>query len=96
MDAVTVYGAEWCHDTQRVRQHLDQMGLPYRFIDIDENAFAEEQVKQWNGGRRRIPTLVLVTRQRETKMSVPTNEELERELGYMGITRQRHGGELAK
>lgn len=96
MDTITVYGTETCRDTQRVRQHLEEIGLPYRFIDIDENRFADEQVRQWNGGRRRTPTMVLATGQRETKLAVPTNEELDRELGYMGIRRQRQWGELAK
>ncbi len=95
MDTITVYGTEQCRDTQRVRQHLEETGLPYRFINIDDNRFAHEQVRQWNGGRSRTPTLVLVTRQRETKMAAPTNEELDRELGYMGIRGQRSWGELA-
>lgn len=96
MDAVTVYGTEQCRDTQRVRQHLEKIGIPYRFINIDDNRFAEDQVKQWNGGRRKTPTLVLATRQRETKMATPSNEEVDRELGYMGIKPQRQWGELAK
>lgn len=96
MDGVTVYGTDNCEDTRRTREHLERAGIRYRYVNLDENRFASEQVEKWNSGKRRTPTVVLAGRRKEVRLAEPSNEELDRELGLAGIRRQRQWGELAK
>lgn len=78
---VTVYGADWCGDTRRTLRHLDQSGVDYDYVDIDDNEAGERKVIEFNRGKRRIP-LVEIAREggdRES-LSVPTDSELESAL----------------
>ena len=56
---ITVYGADWCEDTRRSLRHLRRLGVPHRYINIDEDADALERAKSLNEGRRRTPTIDL-------------------------------------
>jgi len=56
---ITVYGADWCEDTQRSLRHLRRLGVPHQYINIDEDLDALERAKALNGGRRRTPTIDL-------------------------------------
>lgn len=56
--ALVVYGASWCPDVRRSRALLERAGAAYRYVDIEEQPAAAQQVRQLQGGRRRIPTLV--------------------------------------
>lgn len=75
--SVVVYGADWCGDTIRAKRYLDELGVPYTFVNIDENAEGEQKVVEFNNGKRRIP-LVEIGRER---LSVPSRSELETKLG---------------
>ena len=57
MDAVKVYGADWCEDTQETRAHLDAQGIPYQYINLDKDAAAEQWAKDQNNGKRQTPTV---------------------------------------
>ena len=57
-DALVVYGTGWCPDVRRSRALLDRLGLPYRYVDLDEDAAADAYVRRLQQGRRRIPTVV--------------------------------------
>ena len=59
MNKATVYGADWCEDTQRTREHLDKIGVAYDYIDIDEDKAAEAWITQQNHGKRKTPTVDL-------------------------------------
>jgi glutaredoxin len=76
MSKVKVYGADWCHDTQRTLKHLDEQGVDYDYIDVEQDEAASRWVKEQNGGKERKPTLELNGR----VLSVPTNEELDAAL----------------
>lgn len=56
---ITVYGADWCEDTQRSLRHLRRLGVPHHYINIDEDLDALERAKALNGGNRRTPTIDL-------------------------------------
>ena len=45
---VAVYGALWCAETNHAREHLDLMGVPYDFVDVDEDDQGAELVEEWN------------------------------------------------
>ncbi len=56
---ITVYGADWCEDTQRSLRHLRRLGVTHQYINIDEDLDALDRSKALNGGRRRTPTIDL-------------------------------------
>jgi mycoredoxin len=87
MDGITVYGAPDCKDTTRTRRHLDDLGVDYRYIDVDEDPAASEHVEQANDGKRKTPTVVLggtLEGGGDEVLSVPGNTELVAAL-------ERHG-----
>ncbi|MGC3957515.1 MAG: glutaredoxin family protein [Verrucomicrobiota bacterium] len=57
MDHVKVYGADWCEDTHATLNHLDALGVPYRYIDVDQDEAAQKWVVEQNHGRQKTPTL---------------------------------------
>ncbi|MCU1228628.1 MAG: mycoredoxin [Acidobacteria bacterium] len=78
-EQIRVYGADWCGDTVRTLRHLDRSGVPYDYIDIDSDTDGEKKVIEFNNGKRRIP-LVEIGSDGATKLSVPTDAELDRAL----------------
>ena len=60
-DTVTVYGAAWCEDTTRARQHFDAADLLYRYVDLDEDVAAKAQVT--DAGYLATPVVVTATGQ---------------------------------
>ena len=71
-DSIRVYGADWCGDTIRTKRFLDNRGLDYEFIDVDEDDTASDRVIQFNGGKRRIPMVEIG----QDTLSVPSDAEL--------------------
>ena len=68
---VTVYGADWCEDTQKARRLLRRLGVRHAYLNVDEDLDALEHAVQLNHGRRRTPTIdidgeVLVEPRNET------------------------------
>ena len=75
---VTVYGADWCGDTRRTLRQLDQRGVGYDYIDVDENADGERKVIEFSNGKRRIPLVEIASDDGEPqRLAVPTEAELE-------------------
>ncbi|MEM7483105.1 MAG: glutaredoxin family protein [Acidobacteriota bacterium] len=54
---ITVYSTTWCADCRRTKAFLDQQGVAYREIDIEQDEAAAELVMKHNDGKRRVPTL---------------------------------------
>ena len=54
---VVVYGTNWCAATRMVRRHLDRLGVPYVFRDMEYDLAAARQVKWWTGGSLSHPTV---------------------------------------
>ena len=78
---LTVYGADWCGDTRRTRMRLEELGVPYRYINIEEDPAALEWVLRQNDGVRKMPTVDLGG----LVLSVPSNGELEAGLRRQGL-----------
>jgi glutaredoxin len=57
MAGVTVYGADWCPLTKNALEHLDQLGVEYEYINIDEDEAAARWVADHNHGREKKPTI---------------------------------------
>ncbi|HUP65318.1 MAG TPA: glutaredoxin domain-containing protein [Thermoanaerobaculia bacterium] len=82
---IRVYGADWCGDTRRTLRQLDQIGVDYAYVDIDQDADGEKKVIEFNKGKRRIPTVELSSTSGDVTLSVPSESELEQELDRLGL-----------
>ncbi len=81
MSPITVYGTEWCEDTQHTRQHLDQNGVPYNYVDLDPDPRACAWVREQNAGRQITPTIRL----EGLVLSEPSDGELDTALRAKGL-----------
>jgi mycoredoxin len=75
--AVTLYSAPWCGYCHIAKRFLDEQGVPYTEINIDEDEAAGQRVEQWNNGNRIIPTLDISG----TILTNPTPAQLRHVLG---------------
>lgn len=55
---ITVYSTTWCSDCRRAKRWLDEHGVAYTNIDIEQDAGAAEYVRQVNDGNQSVPTIV--------------------------------------
>ena len=90
-DELVVYGTGWCPDVRRSRALLDREEVPYRYVDLEEDAEATRLVRRLQKGRRRIPTLVWSDGQHLVE---PTDEELIAQLASR--SGRALGGETAQ
>ena len=56
MADVLMYSTSWCGDCRRAKQFLNERGVAYREINVDEDPDAEEVILKVNNGLRKVPT----------------------------------------
>jgi len=83
MEKIKVYGADWCEDTRRTLGQLDSLGVPFEYIDIEQDEASARWVREQNGGKERKPTLKVG----EEILSTPDDERLEGALRAHGLLR---------
>jgi mycoredoxin len=74
---ITIYATEWCGDCRRARKIFEKFGVPFRWVDIDDDEKAEQFVKRTNKGMLSVPTIVFPD---GDILVEPSNEQLERKL----------------
>jgi mycoredoxin len=84
---VVVYGTRWCAATQMVRRYLDRMGIPYAYVDLDENPRAAAQVRWVAGGTVSHPTVSVAGE----ILVQPSLSELQAALTRAGLLGARRG-----
>ena len=82
---VSVYGADSCLETSRTREHLQDIGVRHRYINVDEDTVGDLRVRGWNEGRRRTPTVVVRGETGTELLKVPTDNELDQALSRQGL-----------
>ncbi len=58
MSTIVMYGTSWCPDCRRAQRVLEQNGVPYKYINIEEDEAAAAYVLEINRGYRSVPTIV--------------------------------------
>jgi len=58
-DKIVVYGSNWCGYTVRALRHLENLGVEFRYVDVDESPEDEKRIADWNNGRSIRPTVDL-------------------------------------
>ena len=81
---LTLYGSATCDDTERTREHLQQLGIDFHEVVIDDDAELEAFVRVINGGYRSTPTLVFGDGQRKMVVTEPDAQALEQALADAG------------
>lgn len=56
---VVVYGTRWCAQTQMLRRYLERLGVPYEYVDLEQNPAATQQLRWWTGGYASHPTIYI-------------------------------------
>ncbi len=78
---VVVYGTEWCAASQMVRRHLDRLGIPYRYVDLEYSPGAASRLAWLTGGYVSHPTVSVAGE----LLVEPSLRELDWALGRAGL-----------
>lgn len=57
-DKIIMYSTSWCPDCHRAKYFLDQHGVDYINVDVESDEAGMLFVRQINGGRRVVPTII--------------------------------------
>jgi mycoredoxin len=57
MDNITMYTTNWCPDCRRAKSFLEERGVEFREVNIEQDPTAEKIVITANRGKRKVPTL---------------------------------------
>jgi glutaredoxin len=84
MEEIIIYGTSWCVDCRRAKKFLEDRGVDFSEVNIDEEPDAEELVLQVNDGRRVVPTIKIGDRyfacspfdpyQLSSELNIPLNK----------------------
>lgn len=76
-EQIFVYGTSWCPDCRRAQRLLDQSGILYTYVNIEEDPDAAAYVMRINRGYQSVPTIVFPD---GSILVEPSNVELQRKL----------------
>lgn len=82
MSSVVMYGAEWCGDCRRSKRFMDEKGVAYEYINVEEVDGAADKVKEINGGAQSIPVIIFSD---GTHLTEPSDNDLEAKLKELSI-----------
>lgn len=57
MSEITVYGSNWCGDCRRAKRFLQDRGIAFKEVNIEDSPEAAALVMKVNDGRRKIPMI---------------------------------------
>jgi mycoredoxin len=77
MSEITMYGAEWCGDCIRSKRLLNELGVDFDYLNIEEVAGAADKVLEINGGMQSIP---VITFRDGTHLTEPSDKDLRKKL----------------
>lgn len=53
---IKMYTTTWCGDCRHAKRYLNERGVSFEEIDIEDNEMAAAFVIKANGGKRSVPT----------------------------------------
>ena len=56
MAVIRMYFSPWCGDCRAAKRYLDQRGVAYEPINIEEHPEAVDLIIEKNDGKRKVPT----------------------------------------
>ena len=80
---ITMYGAQWCGDCRRSSALLNELGVEFNYINLEEQPDQTEKVIEINGGAQSIPVIVFDDGSHLTEPSDPALREKLKSLGVI-------------
>jgi mycoredoxin len=77
-----VYGHSFCPQVHTIRAILDQIGVPYTYIDIRKDDQSRLRVREINAGDESVPTLVFAD---GSTLTEPSDDALYAHLHALGF-----------
>lgn len=56
-DVVTMFSTTWCGYCRRLKRQMDDAGISYREVDLDDDPSYDDRIVAKTGGFRTVPTL---------------------------------------
>ena len=78
-DKIVMYSTNWCPDCHRAKYLLENYGVVFIDVDIDENEAAEAFGRLVNRGSRTVPTIIFPD---GSVLVEPTNQMLAEKAGF--------------
>lgn len=76
---ILILGRDTCEDTISSRAHLDKLGIPYVYRNVESDAEADAWNRSYNDGNRVTPVILLGDPQHPTAVLIePSDDVLER------------------
>ncbi len=77
----TMYTTEWCGYCKRLKSQLNEIGITFDEVNIEEVPGTAEIVEKVNGGNRTVPTLVFTD---GAAMTNPSAKQVQEKLQALG------------
>lgn len=77
-----MYGAQWCGDCLRSQRLLNDLGVEFNYINIEEVPGAADKVVEINGGMQSIPVVMFSD---GTHLTEPSDPDLRKKLEALGL-----------
>lgn len=75
--SIKIYSTSWCRDCSKSKMFLDEKGIKYENIDIEEHPEFVKYVEDINNGFKTVPTIVITYNDDSVRiLTEPSNEIL--------------------
>jgi len=78
---LTMFGADWCRDCRRTKSQLDELGVPYTYVDLEAQPEAADIAREISG-RTNIPVVVYPD---ATHHVEPSNDDVAAKLRELSL-----------
>lgn len=80
-ETVTMFSTTWCGYCRRLKRQMEQAGIAYREVDLDDDPSHDDRIIAKTGGFRTVPTLEIG----EELLVNPSLREVEEALSKRSI-----------
>ena len=81
LSPIRMFGADWCGDCRRAKRVLDELGVPFTYVDLVQDPAASDVAREISG-RTNIP---VVTFPDGTHQVEPSDADLRAKLRELGL-----------
>ena len=78
---LTMFGAQWCSDCRRTKKQLDDLGVAYRYVDLESDPSAADVARDISG-RTNIPVVLYPDASHHVE---PSNADVESKLRELNL-----------
>ena len=83
---ILILGRDTCEDTIRSRAHLDAVGIPYTYGNVELDPEADARIRSYNSGERVTPTILIGDPNKPARViREPSDDELDAALAAVGV-----------